>query len=153
ARQSRGRVAWLFTGQGSQELGMGRGLYEAWPTFREAFDAAVGMLEVELGGSLRDVVWGSQADQLEQTAFAQPAIFAFQWALAALFQSWGVHADILVGHSVGEIAAAAFAGVFSLADAARLVAARGRLMQELPVTGPGAGAMVAIAASEADVRA
>ncbi|MEU4205979.1 type I polyketide synthase [Streptomyces sp. NPDC026294] len=148
------RVGLIFAGQGAQWAGMGRGLYAGSAVFAEVFDRVCGLLELELGAGvcLRDVVLGVEevdAGLADQTLYAQAGLFAFEVALAAVLEAAGVVADAVVGHSVGEVAAAHVAGVLSLPDACALVAARARLMQELP---PG-GAMAAVNAAEAAVVA
>jgi acyl transferase domain-containing protein len=145
-----GKTVFVFPGQGAQWQGMGAQLYARFPVFARAFDQAAGALGGHLRLGLRDVMWGGGAQHaklLDNTEFAQPSLFAVEVAVAALLEDWGVVPDVVMGHSVGEITAAYVAGVLSLADAAKVVAWRGRLMGALPA----GGAMVAVAVGEAEV--
>ncbi|MDK3158297.1 SDR family NAD(P)-dependent oxidoreductase [Kamptonema cortianum] len=138
-------VVFMFTGQGSQYANMGRELYEKEAIFRETCDRAFCFLQSHCGLDLRSRLYSDAAEQLQQTAIAQPALFVVEYALAQLWMSWGIQPAALIGHSIGEYVAATLAGVFSLEDALTLVTRRGQLMQQQP---PGAMLAVSLAADE-----
>jgi len=142
------RIGFLFTGQGSQYPGMGQALYARYPSFRQAIDACAEAMDGALGGSLRELLWGSRTNELGQTRYAQPAIFALEYALAKWWESLGVLPDVVLGHSVGEFAAACSAGILSLTDAARLITERGRLMDVATLP----GAMLSVSADLERIR-
>ncbi len=146
-------VAFIFSGQGTQYVNMGRGLYQTEPDFRKHVDRCTEMLRPHLGLDLRDLWYPDDADaiaaahSLGQTAVAQSALFVIEYALAQLWATWGVRPQAMIGHSIGEYVAACLAGVFSLEDALALVAARGQMMQQMPP-----GAMLAVPLSPSDMQ-
>ncbi|MBZ4016083.1 type I polyketide synthase, partial [Streptomyces purpurogeneiscleroticus] len=149
-------IALLFPGQGSQYPGMGRELYDSEPCFRACIDECAELLRPHFAHDLRDVLypdvstpdaWHRAAERLQRTQFAQPALFAVEYALAQLLISWGLTPRALLGHSVGEITAACLSGVLRLPDALRLVARRGALMQQVP-----SGAMLSVGLDENALR-
>jgi myxalamid-type polyketide synthase MxaE and MxaD len=147
------KIAFLFTGQGSQYVNMGLQLYQTQPTFRKTLEQCDEILRPYLDKPLLEVLYpqetgGENASLLDQTAYTQSALFVIEYALAQLWQSWGIAPDVVMGHSVGEYVAATVAGVFSLEEGLKLIATRGRLMQQLP----SGGEMVSVLASEAQVQ-
>ncbi len=146
-------VVFMFSGQGAQYPDMGKGLYRSEPVFRKAFDRCCRAFRDSSGLDLKPIVFAKKADreraaeQLKQTQFTQPALFAVEYALAQLWMSWGVRPRAMIGHSIGEYVAATLAGVMTLKDAAKLVARRGALMASCKP-----GSMLAVPKEEAYLR-
>ncbi|MEH2065248.1 MAG: SDR family oxidoreductase [Nostoc sp.] len=144
-------IVFMFSGQGTQYVNMGRELYESEPTFTLAVDRCCELLKPHLGFDLRHILYPNEAtkatEQLKQTSVAQPALFVIEYALAQLWMTWGVHPEAMIGHSIGEYVAATLAGVFSLEDALMLVAIRGKLMQQLPT-----GEMLSVQLPESEIQ-
>ncbi len=150
ADKGNGGVVFLFTGQGSQYVNMGRRLYETQPVFRESLDRCAQLFEAQLERPLTAVIYPTEGapEGEEITQFAQPALFAFEYAMAALWRSWGIEPAAVIGHSLGEYVAACVAGAFSLPDAVRLIGERTRLIRALPDD----GMMAAVLAPEEEVQ-
>ncbi|MDJ0534008.1 MAG: alpha/beta fold hydrolase [Xenococcaceae cyanobacterium MO_207.B15] len=145
------KIAFLFTGQGSQHQGMGYQLYQTQPTFRKTLDDCAEILQPYLGVNLTEVIYPDTDNSelsVHQTQYTQPAIFAVEYALAQMWISWGIQPDVVMGHSLGEYVAATVAGVFSLEDGLKLIAERSKLMQALPQNGD----MFAVLADEATIN-
>ncbi len=142
-------IGFLFAGQGTQYVNMGREIYQASGDFRRVLERCDNILRDQLERPLLDVMFGASGELIHRTDYAQPALFALEFALAELLQSWGIKPKFVMGHSLGEYVAACVAGVFTLEDGLRLAAARGRLMQQLP----GAGKMLAVTAEQTTLDA
>ncbi len=153
-QQERPSIVFMFPGQGSQYANMGKELYKSEPVFRQWIDRCSELLEPELGLDLRSLIYPEYSqlttatDKLKQTQIAQPALFVIEYALAQLWMSWGIKPQAAIGHSIGEYVAATLAGVMSLEDALRLVAIRGRMMQQMPT-----GSMLAVSLPEVEIKA
>lgn len=152
AQQRTKGVVFMFPGQGDQYVNMGKSLYQAEPVFREAMDECASILQVELQENILDIIYPAQDDQysrdaIRHTRYSQPALFSIGYALGKLWMSWGIAPAAFVGHSIGEFVAACFAGVFSLKDALKLIATRGRMMDQLP-----GGSMLSVRLSLHDAR-
>jgi amino acid adenylation domain-containing protein len=145
-------LVFMFPGQGAQFPGMGKDLYDSEPVFKAAMDEFAALFLLETGENILDIIYPSEINEaskkhLQNTKYSQPALFSIGYSLGKLWMSWGIYPGAFIGHSIGEFVAAYFAGVFSLPDAVKLIAARGKMMSELP-----GGSMLSVRASVEDIR-
>src|SRR5690606_11996741 len=145
-------IVFMFPGQGDQYVNMCRSLYQSEKVFREAMDECALLLKEELQENICDILYPEKIteeahEKIKQTRYSQPALFTIGYALGKLWMSWGIYPSAFVGHSIGEFVAAYFAGVFSLKDALKLIAARGKMMNDLP-----RGSMLSVRLSQEEIQ-